>query len=152
MKLAEANILRLWGTWCGRRNSRQLSGPHIKMLFQIGDVLREDSRDDHSCEAFLPRFLSNECTKEALIFSHVWRVPRLQEEDRQQGCQHRAPDWLFQIRITLVFLCALTYSCFSNSPSCFWWSRCKHLLCLTLSSQSPLLTEPARGHQRSRLL
>lgn len=62
-------------------NSRELSSPHFEVLFQKGDMFRQDSRNNHSCEAFLLRFLSNEVMEEEFIFIHMWGVTGLQEED-----------------------------------------------------------------------
>lgn len=65
-------------------NSRKLSGPHFKIIFQKGNMIRLYVCDDHGCEARLSRFLSDEGMEEALIIIfHMRGVTGLQEEDQR---------------------------------------------------------------------
>lgn len=63
-------------------------------------------------------------------------------------------DSSIQIRQILIPCVNLLTEAFKRDhlPSCFWLSRWKHPLCSALFSQSPLLTEPARGHLGCQLI
>lgn len=80
-------------------------------------MLREDSHNDHDCEAFLPTFLSNEGMEEALIFIHMWRVTGLQEEDETEAemlITHCDP---FVFKVTSMYLLESTDLPVSYDPA-----------------------------------
>lgn len=65
-------------------NSRKLSGPHFKIIFQKGNMIRLYVCDDSGCEACLSSFLSDEGMEEALIIIfHMRGVTGLREEDHK---------------------------------------------------------------------
>lgn len=51
-------------------DSRQLSGPQLEVLLEVGDVVRLDASDDHSGEALLALLFSNQAFQKQFLLLH----------------------------------------------------------------------------------